>query len=579
MAIERKQRFQDADGQTLHRRAFDRTMCWDASLPSDLVERIWHDPQALLAGGRTLQEKLRCTVTRFDHSGAAFVWKHHNWGSFGRTVRRSLSRSVARKAWLDGQLLYEAGIPTPRPRAFVERRVGPFKTTSYYLADYIEGTSLYRLMRFASPPEAVVRHLAQQVAAIWQLLDGLRVCHNDLKTENLLVDPQGKVWLIDLDRLRRCRRVHEVRRRQIRDAGDLLHPRNWRSDPGAAEIFRLEIAKTPAATAALAGPLAGRHPLGRPVAAKNHASQLVTVLIPCRNAADTIGACLESVRDMADEILVADAGSTDGTLQIARKYGGCRIIERDAPNDADFEAWANEQARHPWVLRLLPDEQLNPELARMVQDMLATEPAEVGFRVARTFYFRGQRLKHGGYHLDTTIRLFRKDAAHYETRDGRVEVAVASHDVGSFRPRLFYETCLSVERRLAEISQTAARAAEDAERRGLRFKRWKVLWQAPWQFVRSYILRGGCLDGWAGLHASCLSAVSIYLREAMLWELEQPVALQRSDASDRWQELKLFNPGRTTERPIVAPTDAAAKSGIDSPAAIQADPRQVWPAA
>ena len=60
---------------------------------------------------------------------------------------------------------------------------------------------------------------------------------------------------------------------------------------------------------------------------------------------------------------------------------------------------------------------------------------------------------------------------------------------------------------------------------------------------QSYLLRMGWLDGWAGLHASCLSALATYLREAMLWELSQPAVPQRIVVRDSWQGLKLFDPG------------------------------------
>jgi hypothetical protein len=344
-------------------------------------------------------------------------------------------------------------------------------------------------------------------------------------------------------------------------------------------LFRREIVKTPAATAALASPLAAKHPLSRPAPTTNRAEQLITVLIPSHNSADTILACLESVRDMADEILIADAGSTDETLRVVREFGSCRIIERDGPLDADFEAWAHEHARHPWILRLLPDEQLNPELARQVQDVIATEPAEECFRVARTFYFRGHRLKYGGYHRDWSNRLYRKDAARYEMRDGRVEAIVDSQNVGCFKPRLFCESCASVDQRLSEMVRLATRAAEDAQREGRRPRRRAVLWQVPWQFIRSYILRWGWLDGWAGLHASCLSAMSVYLREAMLWELDQPIAARRSVASDSRQELTLFDPGLTTELPVVKLVDPPTMLEQEAPTAVNSGQRQVRPAA
>jgi hypothetical protein len=415
-------------------------MQWDASLPERLVERIWRDPNGLLADGDKLQVKPRCCVAHIDGVDGSFVWKRHNWGDFGRTLRKGFSQSVAMKCWLDGRFLCEAGVPTPQPRLSIERRFGPVNTCSYLLTDYVEGTSLYRFMRYQQPAEPVIRHLARQAAAIWQQLDDLRIQHNDFQTENFLVDPQGKLWLIDLERLRRCRRISDVRKRQIRDIEDLLHPRNWRANPMAAEIFRREIGQTPAAIEALANDDCGDHPLRRPTPAANLRSQLTTVLIPSLNAADTILTCLESVRDMADEILVADAGSTDETLSLVRRFGGCRIIQQPMADAAAFESWASTHARYSWILRVLPNEQVNAELGREVQYLLAAEPKEDAFLIPQSFYYRGRPLKRGGVKRDLSCRLFRKDAARFEIRDGRVEVSPRSDRIGRLRFPLVHES-------------------------------------------------------------------------------------------------------------------------------------------
>jgi (heptosyl)LPS beta-1,4-glucosyltransferase len=530
------------DGHALHRRSFDRHMCWDADMPRALVDRIWQEPHALLSDGTKLQVKPRCTVVRFEYGDETFVWKHHNWGSIRRTVQRSLSRSTARKTWADGVFLSDGGVPTPRPRAFVERRLGPFNRSSYVLTDYVPGTSLYRYMRFEKPSRAIVLNLAKQVAAIWQQLDELRVWHNDFKTENLLVDPHGKVWLIDLERTRRYSNVDNMRRRQMRDVSDLLHPRNWRSDPQAAEVFRQEILKTPAAIATLAGPHGKGHPLTRPTQASNRPSQLVTVFIPCRNAADTILPCIESVRDMADEILVADSGSTDDTVPIVRACGGCQIIEKTCEDGATFEAWAESHARHRWILRLLPDEQLNPDLGRQVQDLLATEPKTDGVLISSSVHVRGQRLRHSDVQHKPSIRLYRKAAARYENRQGRVEVSIPSEKVGKLRPRLVHELCPNTEQFLTELIRRAERAAGEAFAKGKRPKIRNVLWRAPWKFVKLYLWKGGWLDGWAGLHASYLSAHSAYLQEALLWSMWQPLEARNNAASEIRHELRVFNP-------------------------------------
>ena len=96
-------------------------------------------------------------------------------------------------------------------------------------------------------------------------------------------------------------------------------------------------------------------------------SQKLTVLIPCKNERKNIRPCIESIREIADEILVADSGSTDGTLDIVQDIGGCRIIEREYVYSADLKNWAIPQASYPWVFLLDADERVSADLA---QDIL-----------------------------------------------------------------------------------------------------------------------------------------------------------------------------------------------------------------
>src|SRR6188474_578281 len=89
----------------------------------------------------------------------------------------------------------------------------------------------------------------------------------------------------------------------------------------------------------------------------------LTVLIPCKNERTNIGPCLDSVAAIADELLVADSGSTDGTLEYLAARGDCRIIEREYVYSGDFKNWAIPQCTHDWVLIIDADERVSPELA------------------------------------------------------------------------------------------------------------------------------------------------------------------------------------------------------------------------
>src|SRR6476469_2853653 len=95
-------------------------------------------------------------------------------------------------------------------------------------------------------------------------------------------------------------------------------------------------------------------------------SSQLTVIIPCKNERENIRACVAGARLIADEILLADSGSTDGTLEIARELG-CRIIEREYGTSGDFKNWAIPQATHEWVFILDADERITRELAEEIR--------------------------------------------------------------------------------------------------------------------------------------------------------------------------------------------------------------------
>ena len=135
---------------------------------------------------------------------------------------------------------------------------------------------------------------------------------------------------------------------------------------------------------------------------------------------------------IADEILIADSGSTDGTLDIVREMfarvdGDCRIIEREYVNSADFKNWAIPQAQHEWVLVVDADERVPPELAAEIRQVLADPPENVdGYWIGRDNHYLGHRIRHCGWNTDDVLRLFRREQGHYQTRWVHAEVDI--HD-------------------------------------------------------------------------------------------------------------------------------------------------------
>jgi glycosyltransferase involved in cell wall biosynthesis len=244
----------------------------------------------------------------------------------------------------------------------------------------------------------------------------------------------------------------------------------------------------------------------------------LTVLIPCKNERRHLAECIASVRPIADEILLADSGSTDGSLEIARNLG-CRVIERDYVNSANFKNWAIPQARHGWVLVVDADERVTPQLADEIRKVLAADPDPDAYQLRRDLYFLGHRINHCGVSDGFLVRLFRRDACRYQKRRVHADVEVKSGKVGRLAHRLLHYTALDIDDFVAKQQRYSTWSALDAYDAGKRSTLTKMLLHAPLRFLQLYLLRRGFLDGRAGLVVCGIMAYYTFLKDAKLWAL------------------------------------------------------------
>ncbi len=245
--------------------------------------------------------------------------------------------------------------------------------------------------------------------------------------------------------------------------------------------------------------------------------QPLSVVIITLNVASQLARCLESAA-FADEILVVDSGSQDGTAELAQRLGA-RLIRQEWLGFGRQKQFAVERAAHDWVLCLDADERVSAELQasiRAVPDALSCH----AYRMPRRNRFMGRWLRHGEGYPDCSLRLF--DRRHGRWSDDPVHEKVLYEGViGSLEGDLLHESCESLEAYLAKQNRYTTLQAAELFRCGRRVSVGVLLLSPLLRFVRFYVFRLGFLDGVPGLAHTligCFNSFAKYAKLLALWQ-------------------------------------------------------------
>jgi glycosyltransferase involved in cell wall biosynthesis len=245
------------------------------------------------------------------------------------------------------------------------------------------------------------------------------------------------------------------------------------------------------------------------------------VLIPCKDERLNIRPCIEAARKVADEILVADSGSSDDTVRIARSLG-VRVIEREFIGYADFKNWAIPQATHPWVLIVDADERVTDELAHEIRGVLAAPPDHLdGYWVYRRNFFMGREIHYSGWQTDKVFRLIRRDVCRYLQRRVHEQIIVERGRAGRLQNRMLHYTYWTYDQYLDKYVRYTRLGALDMWDRGERTSFRGLFFRPFLRFLHLYLVRGGFLDGLAGIQICMLQSFFVsFVKQGRLWELE-----------------------------------------------------------
>jgi len=244
----------------------------------------------------------------------------------------------------------------------------------------------------------------------------------------------------------------------------------------------------------------------------------LSVAIITYNEEERLPACLASIQDLADEVVVVDSGSTDRTQQIARQYGA-RMIDHPWEGFGRQKQFAVDQCRYRWVLILDADERLTPEAVDEIRAVLAA-PAFSAYSLPRKNLFCGRWLRHAGWWPDRVVRLFDKKRA--QLTDRLVHEAVeASGPVGTIAAPIVHLANRDLSHTIDKINRYSTAGARQLAAAGRRANLLTATGRALWAFVGDYLLRRGFLDGAPGFLQAVCNAVNVFFKYAKLWELHR----------------------------------------------------------
>ncbi len=250
----------------------------------------------------------------------------------------------------------------------------------------------------------------------------------------------------------------------------------------------------------------------------------LTVTVITHNERSHIAAALASV-SWADEIIVVDSRSTDGTIDIARQHA-TRVEERDWAGYGAQKNYAADQASNDWILSIDADERVTPELAEEIRAVMSRGPVAPGYLMTRVAHYLGRWIRSTDWYPDYHLRLYDRRAARWSERRVHESVEVDGRPKGDKRlPRLRGELLhypyRDMSDHLRKIDTYTTLAAQEWDAEGKRGTAWQALVYPRLAFFRNYILRRGFRDGRTGLLVSLLNSYYVFLKYAKLMELQR----------------------------------------------------------
>jgi glycosyltransferase involved in cell wall biosynthesis len=239
----------------------------------------------------------------------------------------------------------------------------------------------------------------------------------------------------------------------------------------------------------------------------------LSVVLATYNEEENLPSCLESVNDLADEIIIVDGTSEDKTVEIAKKFNAKVIITENQTNFHINKQKAIDQATKEWVLQLDADEHVSHALASEIREVISQKDTQIdGYWIPRKNWFLGRFLMKGGQYPDYTLRLYRSGKGRLPQKDVH-EQAVVDGEVGFLlHPLLHYPYkdfqfyLLKWKRYITLIASQLRHEQKGRLYSPVMIVKQLLLLPLYW-FILAYVRHKGFMDSWQGFVFAFFSAL------------------------------------------------------------------------
>ncbi len=247
----------------------------------------------------------------------------------------------------------------------------------------------------------------------------------------------------------------------------------------------------------------------------------ISAVIITFNEEKNIKRCLDSLNNVADEIVVVDSFSTDKTEEICSEYKNVSFYQNPFTDYSQQKNYANSLAKNEFILSIDADEAISPELKNSILEEKEKGFPENAYLFSRLVFYCGKKIRFTDWYPDVKLRLWKKEIGKWE--GALHENVQLNQNIKPFllKGALYHYTFHTIAQHIAQINKFTEIGAEVAFKKNKKVSLPMIYLKSEWKFISSYFLRLGFLDGYYGYVICRLSAQATFIKYIKLRELNK----------------------------------------------------------